>query len=123
MIDWLSLDRMAASISSSTTPAARSAAPIERATTASTTSSGTMQLNYFGCLRVTMGLPAGHGGEEQGAHRQHQLDRRADERAALLGVRRSKAALDAVDPLRLERVRRHGHLVHDRSTCRWCARR
>ena len=48
-----------------------------------------MQLNYFGCLRVTMGLLPGDGREEEGPHRQHQLDRRADQCAALLGLRRA----------------------------------
>ena len=47
-----------------------------------------MQLNYFGCLRVTMGLLPGMVAKQQGPRRQHQLDRRADQRAALLGLRR-----------------------------------
>ena len=47
----------------------------------------TMQLNYFGCLRVTMGLLPGMVRKAQGPRRQHQLDRRADQRAALLGLR------------------------------------
>ena len=73
----------------------------------------TMQLNYFGCLRVTMGFLPGHGGEEEGPHRQHQLDRRADQRAALLGLRRLEGGARRLDALRLERVRRHGDHVHD----------
>ena len=44
----------------------------------------TMQLNYFGSLRVTMGLLPGMVAKKQGPCGQHQLDRRADQRAALL---------------------------------------
>ena len=72
----------------------------------------TMQLNYFGCLRVTMGFLPGMVAKKQGPHRQHQLDRRADQRAALLGLRRLEGGARRLDPLRLERVRRHGHHVH-----------
>jgi NAD(P)-dependent dehydrogenase (short-subunit alcohol dehydrogenase family) len=32
----------------------------------------TMQLNYFGCLRVTMGLLPGMVTERRGPHHQHQ---------------------------------------------------
>jgi hypothetical protein len=59
-----------------------------------------MQLNYFGCLRVTMGLLPGHGGQEEGPCRQHQLDRRADQCAALLGLRRLQGGAGRLDALR-----------------------
>ena len=53
----------------------------------------TMQLNYFGAVRLILTLlpvmrQAGAGRPQGRAHHQHQLDRRADEHAALLGLRR-----------------------------------
>ena len=59
------------------------------------------------------GLPARHGRQEEGPHRQHQLDRRADQRAALLGVRRVEGGARRLDALRVERIRRHRHHLHD----------
>ena len=59
------------------------------------------------------GPAARHGREEEGPHRQHQLDRRADERAALLGLRRVEGGARRVDALRVERVRRRRHHLHD----------
>ena len=69
------------------------------------------------------GPAARHGGEAQGPRRQHQLDRRADQRAALLGLRRlarrrwtrGRAAPPASSPTRAS--------PSPPSTCRWCARR
>ena len=69
------------------------------------------------------GPAARHGGQAQGPRRQHQLDRRADQRAALLGLRGEQGRARCVDALRVERVRRPGHHASRRSTCRWCARR
>ena len=52
----------------------------------------TMQLNYFGALRLILGLLPAMREAQQGPqgrpHHQHQLDRRADQHAALLGLRR-----------------------------------
>ncbi len=53
----------------------------------------TMQLNYFGAVRLDPDpaagdAPAGAGRSQGRADHQHQLDRRADEHAALLGLRR-----------------------------------
>jgi NAD(P)-dependent dehydrogenase (short-subunit alcohol dehydrogenase family) len=71
----------------------------------------TMQLNYFGCLRVTMGLLPGMVPSE-GPCRQHQLDRRADQRAALLGLRGQQGGAGRLDALRQQRVRRPGRQLH-----------
>ena len=60
----------------------------------------TMQLNYFGCLRVTMGLLARHGGQAQGPCGEHQLHRRTHQRAALLGLRGEQGGAGCVDTLR-----------------------
>ena len=68
------------------------------------------------------GPAARHGGQEEGPHRQHQLDRRAHQRAALLGLRRparprsmrGRAARPASTPTWAS--------PSPRSTCRWCAR-
>ena len=59
------------------------------------------------------GPAAGHGEEAQGPRGQHQLDRRADQRAALLGLRGQQGRARRLDALRVERVRRPGHHVHD----------
>ena len=86
------------------------------------------------------GLSAGHGGEEEGPHRQHQLDRRADQRAALFGLRGLEGGARCLDALRVERIRRHGRQLHDHqhaagahaddradqgstTTCRCCRRK
>ena len=47
------------------------------------------------------------------AGHQHQLDRRADQRAAVLGLRGVQGGARRLDTLRPQRVRRPGHLVHD----------
>ena len=59
------------------------------------------------------GLAARHGGQAQGPCGQHQLDRRADQCAALLGLRRLQGRAGRLDALRVERVRRPGHQLHD----------
>ncbi len=74
----------------------------------------TMQLNYFGSLARHDGLVAGHGGQEEGPCRQHQLDQRARECTALLGLCGEQGRAGCVDALRVERVRRPGRHVHDR---------
>ena len=69
------------------------------------------------------GPAAGHGRQAQGPHRQHQLDQRAGQCPALLGLRgdrrprsmRGRAARRASSPTRASPSRP--------STCRWCARR
>ena len=72
----------------------------------------TMQLNYFGCLRVTMGLLPGMVAEAQGPRGQHQLHRRADQRAALQRLRGQQGRARRLDALRLQRVCRPGHHLH-----------
>ena len=54
----------------------------------------TMQLNYFGAIRLVMGLvpPCASSGA---AHREHQLDRRPDEPPRFSAYVASKAALDS----------------------------
>jgi hypothetical protein len=71
-----------------------------------------MQLNYFGCLRVTMGLLPGMVAKRKGPRGQHQLHRRADQCAALLGLRGLQGGAGRLDALRLQRVRRPGHHLH-----------
>ena len=44
----------------------------------------TMQLNYFGAVKLIIGLMRAHARARLGAHREHLLDRRADQPAALL---------------------------------------
>ena len=67
----------------------------------------TMQLNYFGSLRLIMGfLPTMT--HAQGPHHQHHLDRRAGQLAALLGLRRVEGRAGRVEPLRAGRVCRAG---------------
>ena len=64
----------------------------------------TMQLNYFGCLRLIMGfLP----------YRQHQLDRRIGQFAALFGLRRLESGAGRIQPLRAGRIQRQEHRLHD----------
>ncbi len=48
----------------------------------------TMQLNYFGSLRLILSLLADHDRAPLGPHHQHQLDRGSDQHAAVLGLRR-----------------------------------
>ncbi len=48
----------------------------------------TMQLNYFGAIRLIIGLLPDMRERGVGAHREHLLDRRADQPAAVLRLRR-----------------------------------
>ena len=83
----------------------------------------TMQLNYFGCLRVIMGFLPGMVRKRKG----HVIN------ISSIGVLTNAPRFSAyvapqggarrVDALRVERVRRPGHHASPRSTCRWCARR
>ena len=69
------------------------------------------------------GAAAAHARARLGPHRQRLLDRRADQPAALLRLRRLQGRARRLDPrggLRGDRRRRH---LHDASTCRSCARR
>ena len=83
----------------------------------------TMQLNYFGAVRLILKLLPVMRERTLGPDRQRQLDRRADQHAAVLGLRRLEGGARRV--LALHRLgdhrRRRPH--HRRSTCRWCGRR
>ena len=88
----------------------------------------TMQLNYFGSLKLILSLlPAmrktRQGRQEGRPHHQRQLDRRADQHAALLGLRRlARRARRLVALRRLARSSTTASTSR-RSTCRWCGRR
>jgi hypothetical protein len=73
----------------------------------------TMQLNYFGCLRVTMGLLPGMVKKRKGHVVNISSHRRADQRAALSAptwpARRRWTPGRAA---RQQRVRRPGHHLH-----------
>ena len=68
-------------------------------------------------------LPAEDGRAAARPHHQHQLDRRAVARAALLGLRRVEGGARRVHGVRGLRVPGQGHRTRRTSTCRWCARR
>ena len=113
----------AASTSSSTTPGARSAARSRTRTTASTISSAR-------CSSITSARCGSRSGccrrwraKRKRPHHQHLVDRRADQRAAFLGVRRLESRARRVLALRRVGVRRRRHRASRRSTCRWCGRR
>ena len=83
----------------------------------------TMQLNYFGAVKLILKLLPVMRERALGPDRQRQLDRRADEHAALLRLRGVEGRARRV--LALHRVgdhRRRGARSR-RSTCRWCGRR
>ena len=115
-------EHMAASTSSSTMPAARSAAASRTPSTACTISSALMQLNYFGCAAADPGFPAGNGQEKARPCHQHLVDRRAHQRAALFRLCRLESGAGGVDALRRVGIPRSRRPFHDRSTCRSCAR-
>ena len=83
----------------------------------------TMQLNYFGSLRVTMGLLPGMVAKKQGPRRQHQLDQRAGQRAALLGLRGQQGRARRLDSAARRASSPTRASPSPPSTCRWCARR
>ena len=72
----------------------------------------TMQLNYFGAIRLVMGLIPAMKRAEARPRRQHLLDRRADQPAALLGVRRLQGRARLVVQRGLVRARRRRHHLH-----------
>jgi hypothetical protein len=72
----------------------------------------TMQLNYFGCLRVTMGLLPGMVAKRKGHVVNISSHRRADQRAALQRLRGQQGGAGRLDALRQQRVRRPGHHLH-----------
>ena len=81
----------------------------------------TMQLNYFGSLKLILSLlPAmrktAQGPQEGRAHHQRQLDRGADQHPALLGLRRLEGGARRLVALRRQRdggrQRQHHHDPH-----------
>ena len=83
----------------------------------------TMQLNYFGAIKLIMGAAAAHARARRRPHRQRLLDRRADQPAALLAPtsprRRRSTRSRASSPRRSSATASPS----PRSTCRSCARR
>jgi nucleoside-diphosphate-sugar epimerase len=73
----------------------------------------TMEVNYFGALRLTMGFLPAMIAKRKGHDHQHFVDRRPDERTALLGLRRLKGSDGCLGTLRGIRVCRSRHRVHD----------
>ena len=75
----------------------------------------TMQLNYLGTIRLIMGAAARHARAPLGPRHQHLLDRRADQPAAVLGLRRVEVGtrcLDAGGQLRVHRDNVHFTTIH-----------
>ena len=107
----------------STTPGARSGARSRSATTASTTSSAPMQLNYFGTIKLTMGLLPHMRERQLRPHRQRVLDRRADQPAALQRLRGVQGGAGRVDARGVAPRSSATASRSRRSTCRSCARR
>ena len=88
----------------------------------------TMQLNYFGSLRLILSLLPGDAQGRQAArsgraHHQRQLDRGADQHAALLRLRRLQGRARRVVALRRPARWWTTASTSRRSTCRWCGRR
>ena len=74
----------------------------------------TMQLNYFGAIKLIIGLLPHMREQQVGPHRQRLLDRRADQPAAVLRLRRLEGGAGRVHPLRrLGGHRRQRPLHHD----------
>ena len=69
------------------------------------------------------GLPAEHGAAQARPRHQYLVDRRADQRAALLGLCRVEGRARRLDALRGFRIPRPRRRISRPSTCRWCARR
>ena len=72
----------------------------------------TMQLNYFGAVRLILALLPGDAGAQVGPNHQHQLDRDPDQPAAVLRLRRLEGCARRVRPgdrLRGGRRRRPHH--------------
>ena len=73
----------------------------------------TMQLNYFACVRLTMNLLPSMTARKRRPRHQRVVDRRADECAAILGVRRLESRARIVRALRRLRVPRRERALHD----------
>ena len=72
----------------------------------------TIQLNYLGTIKLIMGLLPHMRDAQVGAHRQHLVDRRPDQPAAVLGLRRLQGGARRLDPsggLGVDRGRRALH--------------
>ena len=107
-------DRRAAvaSTSSSTTPAARSGARCGSRHDRFHDFERTMQLNYFGAIRLVMGLLPTMREQQRGHIVNISLDRRADQPAAVLGVRRVQGRARRVEQRRGLRAGRRRHHLH-----------
>ena len=73
----------------------------------------TMQLNYFGALRLIMGFLPKMIEKKRGHDHQHLVDRRAVQRAALFRLRRLEGGARLVLRVRGVRIPRQGHPFHD----------
>ena len=83
----------------------------------------TMQLNYFGAIRLVMGLLPKMREQKSRPRREHLLDRRADQPAAVLGVRRLQGRPRRLEQRRLVASWSATASPSPASTCRWCGRR
>ena len=83
----------------------------------------TMALNYFGTDQADHRAAAAHARARLRPHRQRLLDRRADEPAALLGLRGLEGGARRVRPASSAARWSATASPSRRSTCRWCARR
>ena len=72
----------------------------------------TMQLNYFGAIRLVMGLLPAMRAQKSGPRREHLLDRRAHQPAAVLGVRRLQGRARRLEQRGLQRGDRRRRLLH-----------
>ena len=73
----------------------------------------TIKLNYLGTIRLILGLLPHMREKQRGPHRQRLLDRRADEPAALLGLRRVQVGARRVHARRELGDDRRQRDVHD----------
>ena len=83
----------------------------------------TMQLNYFGALKLILAFLPGMRERKSGHIINVSLDRRADQHAALLGLRGVEGGARRVLALRRRRSAWPTTSSSRRSTCRSCARR
>ena len=83
----------------------------------------TIQLNYLGAVRLILALLPAMRDAQVRPHHQHQLDRDADQPAALLRLRRLEGGARRVQPGDRLRGRSTTASTSRRSTCRWCGRR
>ena len=73
----------------------------------------TMQLNYFGTIRLDHRPDPALAEHRRRARRQRLLDRRADQPAALFGLRRVEGGAGRLHRLRVERARAPQDHIHD----------